>query len=198
MTLRISWREASARRLERQFLANSPAGGPRPPANVVADVVAAMLGAHAQVPSAAEVAIGMRAAGVTRKDVRAALWEERSLVRTHGPRGTVHLLPADELPLWSAALPALPSGTGPFAPDVRLTEKQAQAGNHPVLLIDGVVAGVWHQARRGRRTTITVEPLDRLTTRQTRELGERAEHVGEVLEATAEPVIGEVTTGPHA
>src|SRR5690242_6266556 len=106
-TLRISWREASARRLERQFLANSPAGGPRSPANVVADVVedvvAAMLGAHAQVPSAAEVAIGVRAAGVTRKDVRAALWEERSLVRTHGPRGTVHLLPADELPLWSAA-----------------------------------------------------------------------------------------------
>jgi hypothetical protein len=55
-----------------------------------------------------------------------------------------------------------------------------QAGNHPVLLIDGVVVGVWHQARRGRRTTITVEPLDRLTTRQTRELGERADHVGEV------------------
>jgi hypothetical protein len=67
-----------------------------------------------------------------------------------------------------------------------------------VLLVDGVVAGVWHQARRGRRTTITVEPLGRLTARQTRELGERAERVGEVLEATAELVIGEVKTGPHA
>ncbi len=73
-----------------------------------------------------------------------------------------------------------------------------QAGNYPVLLVDGVVAGIWHQRRRGRRTTVTVEPLGRLTARQERELGERAERVGEVLEARAELVIGEVASGPHA
>ncbi|CAM5723521.1 winged helix DNA-binding domain-containing protein [Streptomyces violaceorubidus] len=73
-----------------------------------------------------------------------------------------------------------------------------QAGNFPVLLVDGVVAGVWHQRRRGRRTTVTVEPLGPLTARQERELADRVERVGAVLEAGAELVIGEVTVGAHA
>ncbi|MFF5977516.1 winged helix DNA-binding domain-containing protein [Streptomyces olindensis] len=393
-TARITWDAASARRMERQFLAR-PAGGGTSAAEVVAEVVGAMAGAHAQVPSAAEVSVGVRASGMTRADVRAALWEERSLVKTYGPRGTVPLLPARELPLWSAALSAVPAGPSPFPPEVRLTDEQAdqvvaaigdaldgrfltvdelteevvartgpwagdrvmpafqdlwprwrqvlhragwagtlcfgpnrgrratytrppyaggrtdagrrtdaaevfrhfvgrylhaygpatpqhfarwlgappgwaadlfrelaaggaveavdfegtpawvaagdtefpegpargvrllpyfdayvvaaqprerlfpgkayqralaggQAGNHPVLLVDGVVAGVWHQRRRGRRTTVTVEPLDRLTARQEKELAGQVERVGEVLEATAELVVGEVTVGPHA
>ncbi|MFF4832108.1 winged helix DNA-binding domain-containing protein [Streptomyces sp. NPDC001315] len=387
MTVKITWAEAGARRLERQFLATSGAG----PGTAPAAVVSAMCGAHAQVLSAAEVSVGVRTEGVTRSDVRAALWEDRSLVKTHGPRGTVHLLPARDLPFWSAALTAVPSGAGPFPPDVRLSEEQSrqvvtaigdaldgtcltvdelgeevvartgpwagdlvmpafqglwprwrqvmhragqsgalcfgpnrgrkvtytrpprftplpprealatlvrhylhaygpaapshfakwlaapngwaeglfatlaadgeveevlfegasawvaagdtafpdepvrgvrllpyfdayviatqprellfpgaayrralaggQAGNYPVLLVDGVVAGVWHQRRRGRRMTVTVEPLGRLTARQERELRERAVRVGEVLEAApelVELVIGEVTTGPHA
>lgn len=384
----ITWDAASARRAERQFLAR-PAGTGTP----VAEVVGAMLGAHAQVLSAAEVSVGMRADGVTRADVRSALWDDRSLIKTYGPRGTVHLLPARELPLFSAALTAVPAGPSPFPPDVRLTEEQTaqvvtaigealdgrlltldelseevvartgpwagdrvmpafqdlwprwrqvmhragwagslcfgpnrgrkatytrpawgdqktepgdagggassafvrrylhaygpatpahfarwlaappgwatalfrelaaagrieevrfegtpawvvsgdtdfpdgpargvrllpyfdayvvagqprerlfpgkayqralgggQAGNYPVLLVDGVVTGVWHQRRRGRRTTVTVEPLVPLTARQERELGEQVERVGEVLEATAELVVGEVTVGPHA
>ncbi|MGX1560848.1 winged helix DNA-binding domain-containing protein [Streptomyces sp. NPDC055506] len=380
-TVRITWDAASARRAERQFLAR-PAGSGTP----VAEVVGAMAGAHAQVLSAAEVSVGVRTAGLTRADVRTALWDDRSLIKTYGPRGTVHLLPARELPLWSAALTAVPTGPSPFPPDVRLTEEQAgqvvtaigdaldgryltldelteeivartgpwagdrvmpafqdlwprwrqvmhragwagtlcfgpnrgrratytrppraesvadglgtfvrrylhaygpatpqhfakwlaappgwatalfgelaaagrieevdfegtpawvaagdtdfpdgpargvrllpyfdayviagqprerlfpgkaygralaggQAGNYPVLLVDGVAAGVWHQRRRGRRTTVTVEPLGRLTARQERELGEQAERVGEVLEATAELVVGEVGVGPHA
>jgi hypothetical protein len=388
MTSSITWGRASARRLERQFL-DTPAETGTP----IADVVSAMLAAHAQVLSAAEVSVGVRAAGRTRADVRAALWDETgspaSLLKTHGPRGTVHLLPTRELPLWSAALAAVP-GTARFAPDIRLTDGQAdrvvaaiadaldgrtltideldeavvartgpwagdrvmpafqdlwprwrqvlhragqsgalcfgpnrgrkvtytrpprfdplpttealralvrrylhaygpatpqdfakwlaalggwatelfealagegedgieevdfegtrawvaagdtdfpegpvrgvlllpyfdayviaaqprevlfpgaayqralaggQAGNYPVLLVDGVVAGVWHQRRQGRRTTVTVEPLGRLTAWQERELGERVERVGEVLEARPELVIGKVTSGPHA
>lgn len=386
-TVKITWDAASARRAERQFLAGRAGTG-----TPVAEVVGAMLGAHAQVLSAAELSVGMRADGVTRADVRAALWDDRSLVKTYGPRGTVHLLPARELPLLSAALTAVPTGPSPFPPGVRLTEEQAgevvtaigdaldgryltldelseevvartgpwagdrvmpafqdlwprwrqvmhragwagalcfgpnrgrkatytrpvwgergergadagnalsafvdrylhaygpatpqhfarwlaappgwvtalfgelaaagrieevrfegapawvaagdtafpdgpargvrllpyfdayvvagqprerlfpgkayqralgggQAGNYPVLLVDGVVAGVWHQRRRGRRTTVTVEPLVRLTARQRRELGEQVERVGEVLEATPELVVGEVTVGPHA
>ncbi|KOG32959.1 winged helix DNA-binding domain-containing protein [Streptomyces resistomycificus] len=383
MTVRITWDQASARRLERQFLA-TPAEG----ATAASEIVGAMLAAHAQVLSAAEVSIGVRGTGTTRADVRAALWEERSLVKTHGPRGTVHLLAARELPLWSTALTAVPSGAGPLPPDARVTEEQAaqivaavgealdgvcltvdeltdavvartgswagdpvmpafqelwprwrqvmhragqsgalcfgpnrgrkvtytrpphfvplppqeatrelvrrylraygpstpayfakwlaapggwagalfgelarageieevvfedapawvaagdtafpdepvrgvrllpyfdaygiavqprellfpgaayrralaggQAGNYPVLLVDGVVAGVWHQRRQGRRTTVTVEPLGRLTARQRRELGEQVERVGDVLQAKAELVVGQVTTGPHA
>jgi hypothetical protein len=385
-----------------------------------------MLATHAQVLSAAEVSVGVRAGGLTRADVRTGLWGDgtsasstgsASLVKAYGPRGTVHLLPARELPLWCSALPAVPGGASPFAPDARVTEEQAreivtaigdaldgtcltidelgeavvartgpwagdrvmpafqdlwprwrqvmhragqsgalcfgpnrgrkvtytrpphfapqpadealrelvrrylhaygpatpahfakwlaarggwaaelfgelaaageieevvlegavlegaaalegvaskgagggsgngsgrgngvawvvagdtvfpsepargvrllpyfdayaiaaqprellfpgaayrralaggQAGNFPVLLVDGVVAGVWHQRRRGRRTTVTVEPLGRLTASQERELGERVRRVGEVLEAEAELVIGAVTTGPHA
>ncbi|MFI6011782.1 winged helix DNA-binding domain-containing protein [Streptomyces sp. NPDC051243] len=385
MTVTVTWDQASARRLERQFL-DRPAGLGTP----VADVVAAMLGAHAQVLSAAEVSVGVRAAGVTRAEVRAALWDDRSVVKTFGPRGTVHLLPAAELPLWCGALSAVPRGPSPFPPDVRVTEEQAeqivaaigdaldgvcltveelgqevvartgpwagdlvmpafqdlwprwrqvmhragrsgalcfgpdrgrkvtytrppgfdpgaagegalrefvrrylraygpatpqhfarwlaapagwavalfgelaeageveevsfeggvawvaagdtgfpggpvrgvrllpyfdayaiaaqpreslfpgkaytralaggQAGNYPVLLVDGVVSGVWHQRRRGRRTAVTVEVVGRrLTARQERELGEQVERVGEVLDAKAEFVVGEVTVGPHA
>jgi len=383
MTLRITWEQASARRLGRQFLAIPAETG-----TAVADVVGAMLAAHAQVLSAAEVSVGVRAAGTTRADVRAALWEERSLVKTHGPRGTVHLLATRELPLWCAALTAVPVGASPFPGGARVTEEQAgqivaaigdaldgvcltvdelseevvartgpwagdlvmpafqdlwprwrqvthragqsgalcfgpnrgrrvtytrpphfdplppdeavrelvrrylraygpstpayfakwlaapggwagrlfgemreageieevlfegarawvaaadtgfpeapvpgvrllsyfdaygiavqprellfpgaayrralaggQAGNYPLLLVDGVVAGVWHQRRQGRRTTVTVEPLKHLTARQERELGEQVERVGEVLEARPELVIGKVTAGPHA
>jgi hypothetical protein len=369
--------------MERQFL-TVPARTGAP----LAEVVGAMLGAHAQVLSAAEVSVGVRAEGVTRADVRAALWEHRSLMKTYGPRGTLHLLPTSELPLWTAALTAVPAAPNPFPPDVRLTEAQAdevvaaigaaldgayltldelsdavvartgpwagdlvmpafqtmwprwrqvmhragrqgalcfgpnrgrqvtytrpprfeplaadeglstlvrrylraygpatapqfakwaaaprgwtldlftslagageieevdfeggpawvaagdtefpgapvrgvrllpyfdayaiaaqprevlfpgeaykralaggQAGNYPVLLVDGVVAGVWHQRRRGRRTTVTVEPLGRLTAARERELAGQVERVGEVLEARAELVIGKVTAGAHA
>ncbi|WP_200304309.1 winged helix DNA-binding domain-containing protein [Streptomyces adelaidensis] len=385
--MRITWEQASARRTERQYLR-----APAPPGTPVAEVAGALLGAHAQVLSAAELSVGLRAEGMTRADVRAALWEDRTLVRTFGPRGTVHLLPTAELPFWTAALTAIPSGASPFPPDVRLGAERAaqvvaaigaaldgttltldelgeevvartgpwagdrvmpafqdmwprrrqvmhragrsgalcfgpdrgrkvtytrpphfdplpsadqalatlvrhylraygpaaprhfarwaaapgawsdrlfaslaasgeieradfegepawlaagdtdfpadpasvlrgirllpyfdaygiaaqprerffpgpayeralargQAGDYPLLLVDGVVAGVWHQRRRGSRTTVTVEPLGRLTARQERELGERAERVGEVLEARAELAIGKVMVGPHA
>ena len=40
---------------------------------------------------------------------------------------------------------------------------RGQAGNFPVLLVDGVVGGVWHQKRSGKRIAVTVEPLGRLT-----------------------------------
>jgi hypothetical protein len=43
-----------------------------------------------------------------------------------------------------------------------------------------------------------VEPLGKLTASQVRELGERVERAGEVLEARPELVIGKVTSGPHA
>lgn len=59
--------------------------------------------------SAAELSIGLRLPGGTRADVRQALWTDRSVVKTYGPRGTVHLLAAAELPMWTAALSAIPA-----------------------------------------------------------------------------------------
>ena len=40
------------------------------------------------------------------KQEQVELWEQRTLVKTYGPRGTLHLLPADELPLWMDAMRA--------------------------------------------------------------------------------------------
>ncbi|XVV07778.1 winged helix DNA-binding domain-containing protein [Actinosynnema sp. CA-248983] len=82
-----------------------------------AEVVRAMCGAHAQIGSAAELSIGLRLAGATRQDVRDALWVDRSLVKTRGPRGTVHLLPAADLPMWLGALAQLPSDLDLLTPE---------------------------------------------------------------------------------
>ena len=51
----------------------------------------------------------------------------------------------------------------PGAAATRALSPSGQAGNYPVTLVDGVVGGVWHQKRTGRRLTITVEPLTPLT-----------------------------------
>ena len=380
---RLTWTEVSARRMGRQGLTTPLTARP-------ADAVAAMCGAHAQVLSAAELSVGLRLAGVTRSDVRDALWEERSLVKTFGPRGTVHLLPTRDLPMWTGALSALPRSRSPFAEDVRLTDAQTelvlaaiadaladdeltvdeltaavveragswagdlvmpafqglwprwrqalalagtrgvlcfgpdrgrnvtytsprrwlpglvpqepevavegllrrylraygpvspqhlatwlstrptwaaerladlgeeveqvevegvtgwqlaaddepaqrptgvrllpyfdayvvagqprqrlfrgaaapralsptgQAGNFPVLLVDGTVAGVWHLARSGRKATVTVEPLVALSARRRRRLDDEVARVGEVLESSVALVVGPVAVGPHA
>jgi hypothetical protein len=373
----LDWTGVTARRMSRHFLA-APSDGS------CAEVAGAVCGVHAQVLSAAELSLARRVAGATRVDVQRALWEERSLVKTFGPRGTVHLLPTAELPMWTGALSALPSSVPLHPPGVRFTAEEAevvlaaigdalagdeltvdeltaalgervgawavertmdafqtkwprwrvltstaghrgvlcfgpnrgrqvtytnphrwlpgfrpaadavhalvarylhaygpatpqhfakwlgippraalglfegfeevrlegepawvvpgdtsvpppsrgvrllpyfdayligahprallypgpaatralspsgQAGNYPVLLIDGLVAGVWHTRRTGRKLAITVEPLGDLTAAQRRELDDEVELVGTILEATPTLTIGKVTAGPHA
>jgi winged helix DNA-binding protein len=59
------------------------------------------------VTAAAELAIAARVEGLTQADVRAELWERRTLVKTWTMRGTLHLHPADELPLWASATRAV-------------------------------------------------------------------------------------------
>ncbi|MFI7287534.1 winged helix DNA-binding domain-containing protein [Streptomyces anulatus] len=386
-TATVSWTGANARRLARQHLHPDAAATASPIASPGA-AVAAMLGAHAQVLSAAELSVGLRGDGLTRTDVRTALWTDRTLVKTFGPRGTVHLLPAADLPLWTGALSAVPTGTNPFTKDARMTPDQVeavvaavaealtgteltidelseevvartgpwagdlvmpgfqtmwprwrqvlhlaghrgalayapnrgrkatytnpgctplpgpgataalierylhaygpatpahfarwlaapkpwaagqfaalaaagaieevtfadegpawvvagdtdfpaspvrgvrllpyfdafavasqprerlfpgaayeralaggQAGNFPVLLVDGTVAGVWHQRRSGRRIAVTVEPLEPLPPAGLRALEEQVERVAAIMEGTAELTVGPVTVGPHA
>ncbi len=379
MSTSLTWTDVVARRLERHHLA-AP-GHARP-----ADVAAAMSGAHAQVISAAELSIGVRLSYGTRADVRDALWVERSLVKTRGPRGTVHLLPTRDLPMWTGALSALPTGRNPFPENARMTPDQVeeviaaitialkddeltvdeltdaivaiagpwagdpvmeafqglwprwrqiehlagyrgalcfgptrgrkvtytsprrwlpgfqpadgqqslaelvrrylhsygpatpahfakwlsmpvrwatdlfdslgdaleltehgwmlagdtaapdgppqgvrllpyfdayvvgchprelvfpgkayeralsggQGGNFPVLLIDGVAAGVWHLRRTGRKVDITVEPIGSLTARHRRELHDQVDRIGEFLEGTPKLEIGPITVGGHA
>ena len=114
----MPWSAVCARRLDRHGLL-VPVQDARP-----ADVVRAMCGAHAQVLSAAEVSIGLRLTGFTVTDVRHALWTERSLVKTFGPRGTVHLLPAQDLPMWTGALSTIPASPDGHPHDMRLTPEQ--------------------------------------------------------------------------
>jgi hypothetical protein len=71
-------------------------------------------------------------------------------------------------------------------------------GHYPVLLVDGVVGGVWHPRRSGRKLAITVEPLRELTTTQRRQLDDEVELVGAVMEAEPTLTVGIVTVGPHA
>ncbi len=71
-------------------------------------LVGALCGIHGQLQSTVELSIGLRVAEATAAAVRHALWADRTLVRTYGLRGTIHVYPSQELPLWLAALRALP------------------------------------------------------------------------------------------
>ena len=67
-------------------------------------VASRLCGLHAQLMSSAELTVWARVEDLDRKAVQRALWEDRTLVKTWAMRGTLHLLPAGELPLWHAAL----------------------------------------------------------------------------------------------
>lgn len=68
------------------------------------DVVSDLGGVHAQLMSSAELSLAARIDGLAPEDVRDALWDRRELVKTWAMRGTLHLLPAAELPMYTAAL----------------------------------------------------------------------------------------------
>ena len=118
MEISLSWSQVTARRLVRQGL-DAPLQAARP-----VDIVRTLCGAHAQVLSAAFWSIGLRSASLGVAEINDALWAEHSLVKTFGPRGTVHLLAAQDLPLWAGALAALPHSHRGHTKEVRLTPEQ--------------------------------------------------------------------------
>lgn len=120
MTDGLSWAAVGARRLERSLLVAASTDA-RP-----ADLAAAMCGAHAQVMAAAEVSIAMRMAHGTRSAVQAALWQDHSLVKTYGLRGTVHLFAARDLAMWTAALAAVPSRRGGYPEGISHTDDESR------------------------------------------------------------------------
>jgi hypothetical protein len=89
------------------------------PRERLVDVVGAVCGIHAQIAASAELSLGLRVDGITQADVRSALWTERSLVKTYGLRGTLHIFPTHELALWLAALREKGSPRAPNAFEVR-------------------------------------------------------------------------------
>jgi hypothetical protein len=136
---RLTWREVCAQRLRRHGLVLPVSG--------LTEAAAAVCGVHAQVMSAAEVALGLRTEGVTRRHVQGALWTRRELVKTYGPRGTVHLVAARDLPVWCGALSAAPWPAAARPPGIRMTQEQT----------DLVVSAV--DDALGQRD-LTVEELD--------------------------------------
>jgi hypothetical protein len=130
--MHVSWQQVTARRIARHFLNDEHTDIP--------DAVGAMCGAHAQVMSAAEMSIGVRVAGITRADVRAAIGD--TLTKTFGPRGTVHLLATRDLGLFSGALSQVPAQGG-LASSLGMTAART----------DAVVAAIG-DALRGEPLTI--------------------------------------------
>jgi hypothetical protein len=92
-----TWREVRIRRLARSSLLE------RVGADRLVDVAHEIGGVHAQVQASAELQLAARIAGITKADVRKALWERRALVKAWTLRGTLHLHPAGELAVWHAA-----------------------------------------------------------------------------------------------
>ena len=93
----LTWQQVAAYRRERHALLD------RAPQARLVPVASDIAGVHAQLMVAAEVGLGARVEGITAPDVQAALWVQRTLVKTWAMRGTLHLLPADELPVYVAA-----------------------------------------------------------------------------------------------
>jgi len=158
--LTLGWDHVAAWRLRRHHL------DARQPRRRALDVVAEIGGLHAQVMSSAELTLWARVDDLEPDAVRRALWEERSLVKTWAMRGTLHLLPGAELPLWRAAL----STRGGYF--------------RPVWLRN---FGVTHQELE-RLIDAVAEALDgRMLTRE--------ELAGEVARLTGSPELGEKVRG---
>ena len=86
----LTWDQVTAWRLMRHGL--TPRAG-------FMEAVRRMIGVQAQVTSAAELSLWARVDGLHPTDVQAALWQERTLVKTWAMRGTLFLFAAEDLPL---------------------------------------------------------------------------------------------------
>ncbi|MGH2663265.1 MAG: winged helix DNA-binding domain-containing protein [Actinomycetota bacterium] len=114
----LTWKQVRAARLARHHLDR------RAPKSRLVDVMRDTCGVHAQVQSSAELQLWARVNGITPEDVRRALWERRSLVRTWAMRGTLHLLTADDLPLYVALRQHDRWWKGAWLRMIRMTEKE--------------------------------------------------------------------------
>lgn len=114
----------------------------RPPGLSVGEIVRHLLAVQAQDVTAAYLAVRARSATVTVADVEAA-WRDREIVRTWGPRGTLHFVHTDDLP-WLHALTRNATNT------TRRLHQEGVTGDDLLPLIDRALAGQ-AKARSPRR-----------------------------------------------
>jgi hypothetical protein len=93
----LTWNQVASWRMSRHILAERAA-----PDDLLG-VASRLCGLHAQVASAAELSAWVRMHPGEPGAVSAALWQDRTLVKTWAMRGTLHLIVADELPTFMAA-----------------------------------------------------------------------------------------------
>lgn len=95
---KLTWPRIAAWRVRRHYLDQ------RLPTGSLLAVASQLCGLHAQVLSSAILTAWARVESIDRNAVRQALWQDRTLIKTWAMRGTLHLLPVGDLPLWLAAL----------------------------------------------------------------------------------------------
>jgi hypothetical protein len=139
--MKLSWARVIARRIDRHGLVEPVAP------DELAGVAGAVGGIHAQVMSAAEISLALRLRDATAADVRSALVEDHTIIKTFGVRGTVHLLPASELGCWTAALNALPAQRPQFSAEVAISAKERDT------IVEAVGEALAHE-------DLTLEELD--------------------------------------
>ncbi len=93
----LTWPQVLAFRMQRHFLEERAAR------DSLLTVVSRTYGLHAQVLSSADLAAWARIDGLENGDVRAALWNERTLVKVWAMRWTLHLFSTVDFPLYLAA-----------------------------------------------------------------------------------------------
>ncbi len=130
----VTWPQVHAFRMTRHHL-------DRPvPRSQIARAVADACGLQAQVMAAAQLALRVRIRGLTAEDVQRALWQDRSLVRMWCMRGTVHLVPSDELAVFARGTSSRQLGRvaawmsrsgAPAGSEVRLMEAACAAMDRP-------------------------------------------------------------------
>jgi uncharacterized protein YcaQ len=147
-----TWAEARERRLARSHLVT-----PAPKTRLV-DVVRDVCGLQAQLLSAAELALSARVAGLTQEGVRDALWVKKTLVRAWTVRGTIHLIPSEDFPLWMAAL-----GTRRYWESKKWLERQGLSAKEATAIFDTIAGAL------GDKGSTRVEIADAVVSR----LGER-------------------------
>src|SRR5262249_3584555 len=96
--IKLTWPRLAAWRIRRHHLHR------RAPAGSMLPVASRLCGLHAQVMSSAELTLWARVEGLKPGAVHRALWQDRALVKTWAARGTLHLIPATDFPVWRAAL----------------------------------------------------------------------------------------------
>jgi hypothetical protein len=92
------WQEVRSFRLARHHLDR------RAPRGSEVRVASRICGLHAQLLSSAALSLWARVEGASIAGLRRALWQERTLVKSWAMRGTPHLLPASDLPVYLGAL----------------------------------------------------------------------------------------------